>query len=88
MALIKCEECGNDVSSEAETCPHCGIKIKSDIHNGSDNNLEDSKINQQVEEDKEFDDAVDMIVDGATVVFFTAPVIGFELFICISSYLI
>jgi hypothetical protein len=24
MALIKCRECGNQVSTEAATCPHCG----------------------------------------------------------------
>ncbi|MGA1823217.1 MAG: zinc ribbon domain-containing protein [bacterium] len=28
MALIKCKECGKEVSSEAESCPHCGIKIE------------------------------------------------------------
>jgi DNA-directed RNA polymerase subunit RPC12/RpoP len=28
MALIKCEECGNDVSTEAKACPKCGAKIK------------------------------------------------------------
>ena len=27
MALIKCPECGNDVSSETITCPHCGYTI-------------------------------------------------------------
>lgn len=26
MALIPCRECGKNVSSAAETCPHCGIK--------------------------------------------------------------
>lgn len=26
MALIKCRECGNTVSTEAKTCPKCGIK--------------------------------------------------------------
>ncbi len=26
MALAKCVECGNDISSSAKTCPHCGIK--------------------------------------------------------------
>lgn len=29
MALIKCEECGKEVSTEAEACPHCGAKIAS-----------------------------------------------------------
>jgi hypothetical protein len=27
MALIKCKECNNDVSSKAKTCPKCGIRI-------------------------------------------------------------
>ena len=26
MALIKCKECGIQVSNEAESCPHCGAK--------------------------------------------------------------
>jgi hypothetical protein len=28
MALIKCKECGSEVSFKAETCPKCGVKIK------------------------------------------------------------
>lgn len=28
MALIKCKECGNDISSQAETCPKCGLRLK------------------------------------------------------------
>lgn len=27
MSLIKCKECGNEVSSKAETCPKCGVRI-------------------------------------------------------------
>lgn len=27
MALIKCKECGNDVSTKAEACPKCGAKV-------------------------------------------------------------
>lgn len=27
MALIKCKECGAEISSEAETCPKCGAKV-------------------------------------------------------------
>ncbi|MCS6258831.1 zinc ribbon domain-containing protein [Shewanella baltica] len=26
MALVKCKECGKEVSKSAKTCPHCGIK--------------------------------------------------------------
>lgn len=29
MALKKCKECGNEVSSSAKTCPKCGKKLKS-----------------------------------------------------------
>lgn len=29
MALIKCKECGREVSNKAEKCPNCGVKIKS-----------------------------------------------------------
>ena len=28
MALMKCQECGNDVSTEASACPKCGAKPK------------------------------------------------------------
>ena len=27
MALIRCPECGNDVSDKAPTCPRCGVPI-------------------------------------------------------------
>ena len=27
MALIKCLECGNEVSDKAPICPHCGVEI-------------------------------------------------------------
>jgi RNA polymerase subunit RPABC4/transcription elongation factor Spt4 len=28
MSLIKCQECGNEISDKAKTCPHCGYKVK------------------------------------------------------------
>ena len=28
MALVKCPECKQDVSDTAETCPHCGYRLK------------------------------------------------------------
>lgn len=28
MALIKCEECGKEISSQAKTCPNCGAKTE------------------------------------------------------------
>lgn len=35
MALIKCKECGNEVSSKAETCPKCGVRFKASPKSGS-----------------------------------------------------
>lgn len=34
MALIKCKECGNEVSSEAKKCPNCGFPLKSKKKSG------------------------------------------------------
>lgn len=28
MALIKCSECGKEISSNARSCPHCGNPTK------------------------------------------------------------
>ncbi len=28
MSLVKCHECGNQISTEAKTCPQCGAKNK------------------------------------------------------------
>lgn len=28
MALINCKECKQEISSKADKCPHCGIKLK------------------------------------------------------------
>ena len=28
MALIKCKECGSEVSSKADACPKCGVTLK------------------------------------------------------------
>ena len=33
MALIKCPECGQDVSTHAITCPHCGYPFKENNSN-------------------------------------------------------
>ena len=31
MAIIKCLECGHQVSDHAKTCPNCGIEIEGNI---------------------------------------------------------
>lgn len=32
MAIIKCPECGHDVSDKAKTCPNCGVDILGNIY--------------------------------------------------------
>ncbi|MFC4161964.1 zinc ribbon domain-containing protein [Chitinimonas lacunae] len=32
MALIKCKECNNEVSSKAKICPKCGAKVVKYVH--------------------------------------------------------
>lgn len=31
MALIKCPECGKEISNKSEICVHCGYSIKNTI---------------------------------------------------------
>jgi ribosomal protein L37E len=38
MALIKCPECGTEVSSEAELCPKCGYPIKAKMSDKQEQN--------------------------------------------------
>lgn len=33
MSMIRCSECKKEVSSFAETCPHCGYRLKQDTCN-------------------------------------------------------
>lgn len=34
MALIKCPECGKEISTMADSCPNCGYPLKKDIPEG------------------------------------------------------
>ena len=31
MALIKCPECGKQISDKAEVCPHCGVEARKEL---------------------------------------------------------
>lgn len=44
MALIKCPECGKDVSEQAEICIHCGFPIKKDQINRDRQNIANKSI--------------------------------------------
>ena len=39
MALIKCPECGKEISDKAKICPHCGINLNEDPNNNTHTNI-------------------------------------------------
>lgn len=43
MALIKCEECGKEYSSNANACPNCGNPTNSEIIKVTNNNIKGKK---------------------------------------------
>lgn len=38
MALIKCEECGKEISDKAKTCPNCGVPLNEIIQEAAESN--------------------------------------------------
>ena len=47
MALIKCPECGNQISDKAESCPKCGYELnKKETPTISDNKVASSFMNK------------------------------------------
>lgn len=55
MALIKCPECGKEISDKAESCPNCGCPVKS----------ENSEIIQKDAIQEEFDNEGNVSMDEA-----------------------
>lgn len=56
MALIKCPECGKEISDSADVCPNCGFSIKSYIQTMEAEQSE-IKLKQKFEQLKEFQKA-------------------------------
>lgn len=49
MALIKCKNCGKDISDKAQVCPGCGYKTEDDIYiNDVQNKTKDKTKNKKV----------------------------------------
>ena len=47
MALIKCSECGREISDKASSCPHCGCPVT-----GKEELLEKPSVEKEVSEGK------------------------------------
>ena len=44
MSLIKCPECGQDISDKAENCIHCGYPIKQYLESSRIQNLKENQV--------------------------------------------
>lgn len=52
MAIIKCKECGKEVSDKAKVCIHCGCPIKKIEENSNQTNDMVEEVIEKIEENK------------------------------------
>lgn len=76
MALIKCPECGKEVSSSAPSCPHCGYVLKKTTSAPTYHRYE-SRSSRLYE--KEYDRKYKGMIAGGIICFIAA--IGFLFFL-------
>ncbi len=51
MALIKCKECGKEISDQAISCPHCGCPLKTEkIKYKTETDLSDEEVIEMLDE--------------------------------------
>lgn len=62
MALIKCPECGGEVSDKAGECPHCGFPIEEVRVNGEPEDKEFQQVTENKEDNIEYNNE-EMAVD-------------------------
>lgn len=53
MALMKCPECGKEVSDQSETCIHCGYPLKKESKE-AENISEEEKVETDSKEKEKF----------------------------------
>jgi len=56
MALIKCPECGREISDKAESCPHCGMPIETSM-TVAETKTDESKITESGVDEPEVDES-------------------------------
>lgn len=58
MALIKCEDCGKEISDKASACIHCGCPIENTmdvIEEDNESGNEENMLDEEYEEDEEYE---------------------------------
>lgn len=71
MALVKCPECGHEISDRAERCPHCGYPMK---------NHTQPPIYQQPPVNYSAYKPQDIPSTGLNILAFLIPLVGFILY--------
>ncbi len=78
MALIKCEECNNEVSDKAATCPKCGAPILNITNNVTDDGR--IRVVTTEEADAEQDAEVSLVLWGVVILVGIVAWVGSQLF--------
>lgn len=70
MALIKCIECGKDISDKAGSCPNCGcpVEIMNNINNTDNNEQKNTKVNTDSNKKKKVILAITVIIVAILVI--------------------
>ena len=55
MALMKCPECGKEVSDQSETCIHCGYSLKKESKEAENISTEEKEVSPAEEKVEETD---------------------------------
>lgn len=76
MALIKCPECGHDVSDKADICANCGFKIKDTENLYELSKQKEDEINQEQNEKNETKNTI------LSVIITVVVIVLFGLFLC------
>lgn len=86
MAIIKCKNCGNDVSDKAKRCPHCQEIINDE--NGIESVLNKIKVkNETLESNTSTKKNINKVAKKFNIVIFIIKLLGyFGAFICLIAY--
>ncbi len=68
MALVKCSECGHEVSDNALSCPNCGYILKKTASN-SGNTSQLDKVSEIIEKDQKMKNIGDLFAAIFCVIF-------------------
>lgn len=80
MAMIKCRECGREISSEAERCPQCGCPTQKAMQKAQERSENDKRLraSKELEEREKAIDMISEIFIGIGFVFWIVAFVKFN----------